>query len=124
MGKCKTVNFCDSKNYLHDDVDDEKVLKLHFINFEHYEMTENETLPYKTTSLDLGIFVTVFYEDLDTKAIQQRKNSFVLIVHSPLELPSKSNQLFHMGGLDYDTFFVTPHLNTIDDTMIGMTPEE
>lgn len=46
------------------------------------------------------------------------------MIHSPFELPSKANQQFHMGGMDYDTFFITPQLSTIDDTMLDMDPYE
>lgn len=52
------------------------------------------------------------------------KNPFILMIHNPYELPTNDTQKYYENLIDYDTFFITPQLNTIDDTMIAMEPKE
>lgn len=123
LGLCRTVNFCDKENFLRSKVDEGRGVKYIF-SIEDDIVPENQTQPYMTTSPELGVDVAIFHGDLK-KSLRARGNSSILLmIHSPFELPTKGNQKFYMTGMEYDTFFVTPQLYSIDDTMIGMEPHE
>lgn len=81
-----------------------------------------------TTSLELGID-TNFYNsdhefDDEGKLKTQPNDPLLLMIHSPYELPTLETQTFLVVDLEHDTFFVTPQLNKIDDTMMTMEPLE
>lgn len=126
LGLCRTINFCDQKDYLRDDVDEERI----FVDTvaEYYDVVfepENETRPYMTNSINLGLTITAYYRD--AKGLEARTKAikpFMLIIHSPFEWPTRHNQRFTLVDMDYDIFWVTPQLNTIDDSMIAMDPQE
>lgn len=112
FGLCRIMNFCDRDSFFQDTVDKKGVLDPGVEPPTEGEFL-NESQPYKTTSPELGV-----------EAMISSKNQFVLMIHSPFELPSKDNQMFHLPDKGHYTFFVTPQLNTIDDTMIKIKPQE
>lgn len=118
VGLCKSVNFCDQNLFLSDEVDKQRTFKYIYAWFDP-DIPENETQPFMTTSLNLGLVVSVFQRNLRTLV-----DPFLLMIHSPFELPTKETQNFYMSGLDHDNFYVSPQLNTIDESMIGMQPHE
>lgn len=122
LGLCRVVNFGLEEHFFHDQVDSKRIYK-------HYEIRDNEwlqnrTLPLKTPSLELGIDVYIENDDFYTFYKTRGNSSYQLIIHSPFELPTKENQKFIVADMDYDTFWITPQLNTIEDSMIGMQPQE
>lgn len=121
QGQCRTVNFCEKKKFFESEVDDKRFYESHSWVV---RTPENETQPFVTTSPERGLDASILYFDYRNDMRPKDKSSFILMIHSPLELPTESNQKFHLNDLDYDTFFVTPQLNTIDDTMIAMKPQE
>lgn len=116
IGKCKTVNFCDRKHFFQSTVDQNRITEY----IERYrKKPKNETAPYKTTSTELGFRAQILSYNMLKAA-----NPFILLVHSPFELPTKDNVKFTMVDMDYDNFFVTPQLENIDDSKINMEPHE
>lgn len=89
-----------------------------------YDMPENETQPLSTTSVNLGFTTAVVYDLSKTVPELKPINPLLLMIHSPFEVQTKENQKFFVVEMDYDTFFVTPQLTTIDDSMFGMRPHE
>lgn len=85
---------------------------------------ENETTPYNTSQLELGFETTVSsgYNKKDSN--QTDGEPFILMIHSPFEMPTKENYKFFFADASYDTFYVTPQLNTIDGTLIEMDPKK
>lgn len=123
LGMCRTLNFCDQNKFLQSEVDERRVFKYFFSNFDD-RVPENQTRPYTTTSPERGMNVVVFHGHLGIASKNKVNNPFILMIHSPFELPTKKDQQYYMSDMDHDTFFVTPHLTKIDDTMIGMEPHE
>lgn len=137
LGLCRTVNFAEPADFLHEEVDGKRIFQgIYDWNKELFPETgsigsfsfepENETQPYMTTSVNLGFKTTMFY-DKNKKRNQNRTmgiNPGLLMIHSPFEFPKKGNQKFTISGLNKDTFWVTPQITKIDDSMIGMEPHE
>lgn len=132
MGLCRIFNLCAQENLLRNEADGARIFKG---IYEHYygefnELPEryiNDTPPYKAKSENIEVRVKVEYSE--EKVESERQDSlfvdiFLLVIHSPFELPIKASQQFYMSGDDYDNFFVTPQLDTIDDTMTEMDPLE
>lgn len=131
LGKCRTVNFCDPKLFFEPMVDDEQFFE--YIDFDdetdeewkfYGTFPENQTTPYSTSQLELGFETTVYSGFNNKESNKKGGNSFILMIHSPFEPPTKETNKFFFGVASYDTFFVTPQLTTIDDTMIGMEPKK
>lgn len=125
LGVCKTANFCDQENFLHDEVDKDRIFQNLTTDFFIWELREpkNKTKPYMTTAESLGLRTTAFHNPY----LFEDKNNvdpFLMIIHSPFELLTENDQQFVVGGLDQDTFFITPQLNTIDESLFGMKPQE
>lgn len=122
LGMCRTVNFCYEENFFEDQVDQRRI-------FQYYQvpqsfLQQNLTQPIKTPSPELGIDSTIENNDFYRFFRTRGNSSYTLMIHSPFELPTKRNQKFVIADMDFDTFFVTPQLNTVDDSMIGMDLQE
>lgn len=78
------------------------------------------------TAKYLGIYAAVFKRSYRMGVLIDRGTitPFKLMIHSPYALPTKKDRQFQMVNMDYDTFWVTPQINTIDDSMIAMKPHE
>lgn len=124
FGRCKTINFSPQNNLLKDEVDGNRIYKDSLTLLEGRYSTKNLTQPYKTTSPELGITVVINHIDYKYTEVYEILNTFRLIIHSPFELPTKANQQFYITDLDDLAFWVTPQLNTIDDSMVNMKPHE
>lgn len=124
LGLCRTINFCDEKNYLRDNVEDKRIFQgVVGIDLEDVTKPENETQPYMTSSVNSGFMAVAFKKGEKIRA-QSPLSPIQLSIHSPFEWPTKRNSWFTLVDMDYDTFWVTPQLDTIDDTMIAMEPQE
>lgn len=122
VGLCRTVNFCFEENFLRDDVDNKRIFQ--YYQAYNIDWLKGQTQPLKTYSPELGVETTIENNDFYTFFKTKGNSSYKLMIHSAFELPTKRNQIFYVADMDYDTFWVTPQLNTIDDTMISMDPEE
>lgn len=127
LGLCRTTNFCDQKEFLQHEGRFSMELKL-YSGIERVgakipeKMVINKTQPFTTNSVNLGFTATANNDDMyDGKKMV---DPFLLMIHSPFELPTEESQKFVISGFDFITFYVTPQLKTIDDTMIGMEPNE
>lgn len=125
QGQCRTINFCNQKKILRFGVNDAGIFELKgWLK----RVLKNQTQPFMTTSYELGFDASILYKDYrkinESTLKLLTKSTFILMVHSPFELPTKANQKQYLTDMDYDTFFITPQLNTIDGTMIGMKPYE
>lgn len=126
LGKCRMLNFCDRNKFLRDEANDGRVLGIGIVHQSNKLVADNQ--PYTTTSLELGADLKIYsldYEEDDDENLTPRSNDpFILMIHSPFEMPTRENQKFLIVDMDHETFFVTPQLNRIDDTMIDMEPHE
>lgn len=122
FGMCRTINFCFEENFLQDDVDNKRIFQ--FYQADNIGWLKNQTQPLMTPSPELGVDAIIENKDFYTFFKTRGNSSYELMIHSPFELTSKQNQKFQIADMDYVTFWVTPQLNTIDDTMIGMDPKE
>lgn len=129
IGLCKTFNFCKRHNFVQERVDEGRV----FVNDTDNESEKfvndpedffNETQPYKTSSRELGFDVTIYHADDEDEPDTLDHRSYILMIHSPFELPTKENHKFYLNDRDKFMFYVTPQLETVDDTMIDMDPHE
>lgn len=123
LGFWRILNFCLPSEFLNEEVDIESHYKIFKEEF-GYIKNEIRAQPYKTTSPDLGFQVSINHGSLMALPTLRIENPFVIMIHSPFELPGEETQKFFLVELDYDVFVVTPQLNKIDDTMIDMEPEE
>lgn len=125
LGKCKTLNFCDQKMFFRDEVfKGDRAFRLLVSKYED-DVPLNQTQPVMTTSSELGIEAVISRHQYNMETLKYSdSNSFILMIHSPFEVPTKANQKFYLTDLDSDLFSVTPQVNTIDDTMTGMKPHE
>lgn len=125
LGLCRIVNFCKRNDLLRGEIDGNRTFTYVPAMFDDAHL-ENQTQPSMTASLELGFDAKIYALENRRLINRQHKNRspFILIIHSPYELPSSENQKFNAVLMDYDTFFVTPQLTTIDDTMIAMKPHE
>lgn len=114
---CRIINFDDQKHFLPDVVGGDRIFKYTFTWFDD-NVPANETRPYRTTSAELGVDAVVYH---DNEPKVRGNNPFLFMIHSPFELPTVETQKFLMVDMDDDRFLVTPQLNKIDDTMIGMS---
>lgn len=121
VGLCRTVNFCGQNNFLRDEAYEERIFGNSHTNYD-VDLPQNETPPYMTTTKNLGAIAR--FSKLSIWHAFEPFTPFQLIIHSPHGLPTRNDQQFHMSKMDYDTFWVTPQLTRIDDTMIGMEPHE
>lgn len=124
LGICRTVNFAEPEIFLKSQVDVGRIFQGTYDDREGVAPFENETQPFMTTSVNLGLDNIVFYNEEIGKFKENGIPPFYLIIHSPYEYPTKENQIFLMSGIDYVTFVVTPQLNTIDESMIDMEPQK
>lgn len=123
LGKCMTLNFHDREKFYSDEVSHDRQ---GWTTREHADREikpENQAAPYMTTSAEFG-FDAVMYIETGIYAMYEKLSPFNLVIHSPFEMPTKANQRFLMAEKDYNTFFVTPQLSTIDESMTAMEPQK
>lgn len=129
-GKCRVANFLDPKAFFHSKADEKQFFEYVELDDDTDEdlkyngsFPENQTTPYKTSSFELGFDITVYNGRYDKAFVDQDSKPFILMIHSPFGLPTKDSQRFYFADMSHDAIFITPQLNTIDDTMIGMKPK-
>lgn len=125
FGICKSVNFCDRKMFFSSEVDEKQISEYSPSKYPQYTKTpENQTQPYKTTSLEFGFFARVLHRKNLNQLEKIFTNPILLMIHSPFELPTKKSRQFTMVDMNFDNFIVTPQVEKIDDSMINMEPHE
>lgn len=126
LGTCRIVNLCKRNDLLRDKIDGNRTFGDTSWQLRQ-KYPENVTQPFMTTSSDLGmnVILTILKKNgYQTEPRPKGVNPFILMIHNPYELPTNQTQKYFENLMDYDTFFVTPQLNTIDDSMIAMKPKE
>lgn len=121
LGTCRTTNFCELESF-------ESLLSNNVLS--DGIPPENQTQPYMTNAVIFGFDIMILpiaHQSGDGPkytALKNSPNPYILIIHSPYEMPTKKTQQFYVSDIEYDIFFVTPQLNKIDDSMIGMEPHK
>lgn len=127
LGLCRIANFCGRKKFLRDEVYGARIFGEPYSYYSLPNLPENSTPPYMTTSKTLGFIASVFKRIHSTETLMNLSATikpFKLIIHDSFRLPTPDDRQFYMENMDYDTFWVTPQLNKIDDSLIGMKPQE
>lgn len=128
LGICRTTNFCELESF-------KRLLSAYFLSIPPDSIQpENQTQPYMTTAVAFGFDVMILPISLEQNgtgvggfnysALKNNTNPFILMIHSPYELPTKKTQTFYVSAVENDIYFITPQLEKIDDSMIGMDPHE
>lgn len=123
LGWCRTINFCEQKSFLQADVEENRLFPSIEAEYDPY-VPENYTPPFMTTLASQGMNVRIFRENEEMAPSLRNANTYLLMIHSPFEVPTRTNRRFQMVDMDYNSFYITPQLNKIDETMIGMEPKE
>lgn len=121
LGQCMIINFCDQKNFLRSGADEDGLFEYSPTPRDD-NVPENQTRPYSTISIELGINAAIsrFFEASEIES----PLALILMIHSPFELPTQETQKFYLSHIDFDTFFVSPLIDRIDDSMISMEPQK
>lgn len=101
------------------------------------EATLYDRFPWKTQDSRLGFKATLYRRNFDSVEDSMFHANDPLfhhpkhvisggrfMFHNTDELPFKSSQVYFVPYWNVSTFFVTPVVTRIDDSLIGFTPEE
>lgn len=81
--------------------------------------------PMKTTNKDLGLEMKIIEGSRRFMEFRESFNvGYQLMVHSSYELPDETIPHFQLAINGSYIVYVKPHLTTIDDTLVNLTPEE
>lgn len=124
IGFCKTFNILKAKDFFNDKSVSSiwaKRSKGQITNplskMKNLSQYSKKPIPLTTASKQLGLEIIISFWANHT-------GSFPIMIHSPHELPNENSQKFVLSYGDVVDFLITPQLKQIDDSLIGMKPEE
>lgn len=120
------MNFCDREEFLRDGLDAERFFKIVFRGRTFDDLPfDNETPPFKTKSLEVGLGSMFSYRHGSIgPELQLKGHPCLVMVHSPYEFPNRDSPKFYLSQPDLRLMLVTAQLTKIDDTLVGMEPHE
>lgn len=124
FGLCRIVNFAEPENFLQSEVDERRIFQEVYNFYDDIDPVDNGKQPLMTTSMNLGFSTMLVNNEQIGDFKKPDIDSFLLMIHSPYELPTNENQKFIISDLDRYMFDVTPQLNRIDNSMIAMEAKE
>lgn len=98
----------------------------------HYAVREfksdpfNGSTPYRTTHKDLGVDGILYGYNLRniSDGPEPSNKPYRLIIHKSHEIPSETSPQFLFQDGEKFSILVTPEMTMIDESLVGMKPEE
>jgi hypothetical protein len=124
-GLCMTFNFPKVEDFLNTNSTSDDFHIRHFypskvIN----KSTSDITLPRSiSTSID-GLYILLYVHYNYFEVIESDINGLLLFLHDPFELPGRSSAKFIAKSFRPTEINIAPEVHSIDDSLIGYSPEE
>jgi hypothetical protein len=121
-GLCFTFNFPNVDDFLDTNSTSDNFHIGHFFTVSS-KKDKDTSLPRKiSTSID-GLYV-LFYIDYKPQLVESDFDGLLFFVHEPFELPVQSTPKFIAKSYQPTYIKINPEIHSIDDSLVGYSPEE